>query len=101
MAKILEHLSTNNGAYIKKLGELLEAEEKVLEGKKSVITKETVETEMKEGDQKSSSHYENLSLIFAIFKNLFHIADQGMLEMLVSDELMMISFGALECNKNL
>jgi hypothetical protein len=77
----------------------MENEEKNLEEKKSEITKITnanTDIELKEIETKNQ-HYENLSLIFTIFKSILCIADQSMLEMLVSDEFMYITFGALEC----
>lgn len=36
-------------------------------------------------------------MIFTIFKNLFFIADQNLLELLMNDELYLITFGSLEC----
>lgn len=83
-----------NGEYIRKLGELLESEEKKLEEKKSEISKLTKSTDV---DSKLYSQFdENLSLIFTIFKNLFFIADRYLIEFLVQDEFYLITFGALE-----
>ena len=95
--RLLEKLNLENGLYIKKLGDLLENEERKLEEKKSVITKKTQETDNKENEPKNISQFEHLSLIFTIFKNILYLADQNLLELLVSDELYMITFGALEC----
>lgn len=96
--KILDCVYANKGEYIKKLGEVLEQEEKKIEEKKSEITKVTSgeENDVREIDPKNSQ-FENLSLIFTIFKNLFFIADQNVLELLLSDEIYLITFGALEC----
>jgi hypothetical protein len=95
--RILECISLQKGAYIKKFGEVLEQEERKIEEKKSEITKATAdECDIREIDPKNSQ-FENLSLIFTIFKNLFYIADQNILELLLSDELYLITFGALEC----
>jgi hypothetical protein len=96
MMRILDFLAYENGAYIKKLGELLDQEEKKLEEKKSEVTK-VEELECKEGEHKTNQ-FENLSIIFSIFKNLFFVADQNTIELLLSDDNYMITFGALECN---
>jgi hypothetical protein len=96
--KILEILMANKGYYIKQLGDLFESEEKILEKeKKSDITRNTDVTEFYLPEGKTH-FYENLSLIFSIFKNIFIIADQQLIETLISDELYLITFGALECN---
>ena len=81
----------------------MDNEEKKLEERKSVITKETKETkdstsENKETETKNISQFEHLSLIFTIFKNILYLADQNLLELLVSDDLYLITLGALECN---
>ena len=103
--RIVERLNSENGIYIKKLGELLENEEKKLEEKKSEITKITKKTEETENENeandkeiKTGSQFEHLSLIFTIFKNILYLADQNLIELLVSDDLYLITFGALECN---
>lgn len=80
----------------------MENEERKLEERKSVITKETKETkdsnsENKDAETKNISQFEHLSLIFTIFKNILYLADQNLLELLVSDDLYLITFGALEC----
>ena len=96
--KILDFITQNKGMYIKKLGEVLEGEEKKLEEKKSEITKASGEVEdIRVGIDPKNSQFENLSLIFSIFKNIFFIADQNTLELLLSDEIYLITFGALEC----
>lgn len=76
---------------------MLETEEKKLEEKKSEITKKTSDTDDRDSDTKNISQFEHLSLIFTIFKNILYIADQSLIELLVSDELYSITFGALEC----
>jgi hypothetical protein len=82
----------NRGFYLKKLGAILESEEKILEKeKKSDITNNT---------ENDINLYEKLNLVFSIFKNIFFIADKEFIEMLLSDDLYMITFGALECNLN-
>jgi len=40
---------------------------------------------------------ETLEIIFNIFKNLLYIADKNMMELLVEDDIYLITFGALEC----
>ena len=97
--RILELLSSNNGAYVKKLGEIMDEEEKIVEEKRSVVTKVPDENEMKEVESKNP-HFENLSLLFMIFKSILNIADQSMIELFVSDEFQYTTFGALE-RKNL
>ena len=98
--KIIDYISMNKGQYVKKLGEVLEGEEKKLEEKKSEITTKVSsigdEIDIRGIDPKNSQ-FENLSLIFSIFKNIFYIADQNTLELLLNDELYLITFGALEC----
>ena len=88
----------------------MENEEKKLEEKKSEVTKNTQVTENeadngseenenaeKEKEIKTVSQFEHLSLIFTIFKNILYLADQNLIELLVSDDLYLITFGALEC----
>lgn len=93
--RIIEHITFNGGSYIKKLGDVLEQEEKKLEEKKS--EKSTQISAANNGEELNFKDLENLSLIFTIFKNMFYIADQNLIELLVSNELYIITFGALEC----
>jgi hypothetical protein len=73
-----------------------------LEEKKSEITKASGEdVDIRVGIDPKNSQFENLSLIFSIFKNIFFIADQNTLELLLSDDIYLITFGALECKKKL
>ncbi len=90
VAKIQTFLMSNRGLYLKKIGKILEAEEKSLENenKCDIITLSDNVNQMK---------YENLNIIFTIFKNIFFIADKEFIEMLISEDLYMITFGALEC----
>lgn len=100
MVKILDYITQSKGIYIKKLGEVLEGEEKKLEEKKSEITKASGEdVDIRVGIDPKNSEFENLSLIFSIFKNIFYIADQNTLELLLCDDIYLITFGALECKK--
>ncbi len=100
VVKILDYITQNKGIYIKKLGEVLEGEEKKLEEKKSEITKASGEdVDIRVGIDLKNSEFENLSLIFSIFKNIFFIADQNTLELLLCDDIYLITFGALECKK--
>ncbi len=92
--RILEHVTYDRGSYIKKLGDVLEQEDKKLEEKKS---EKSTQISALNAEEKSYKDLENLSLIFTIFKNLFFIADQNLIELLVSNELYLITFGALEC----
>jgi hypothetical protein len=87
----------NRGYFIKQLGNILAMEEKTLEKEKaSDITKNTDITEFYVPEGKTHL-FENLSYIFSIFKNIFIIADQQLIDTLISDELYLITFGALEC----
>ena len=89
-ARVQQYLMSNRGYYLKRLGTLLENEEKIIEKEKK--------NELNANFENSELNlYENLNLIFTIFKNIFFIADKEMIEMLLSDELYMITFGALEC----
>ena len=45
-------------------------------------------------------NYDNLSIIFSIFKNILVISNQNILEMLVHDDFYQILLGALECKIN-
>jgi len=86
----------------------LEEKKLELEEKRSEITKKTQETETEnyennenaenvEKEMKSVSQFEHLSLIFTIFKNILYLADQNLIELLMTDDLYLITFGALEC----
>jgi len=76
----------------------MENEERKLEERKSeMTTKETKDSENKDAETKNISQFEHLSLIYSIFKNILYLADQNLLELLVSDDLYLITFGALEC----
>jgi hypothetical protein len=99
IVKILEHISNDNGLYIKKLGELLDHIEKKRDVKKCEEREsdKTNKTSDEEIDVTSKQWIdENLSLIFTIFRNLFFIASQDIIELLLNDELYLITFGALE-----
>lgn len=95
------------GAFIIKLGEIIVNEEKKIEElKSSTKTKETKDTNDNDEDnleasKKEQDIYENLNIIFTIMKNIFNIADQQTIELLMSDELYLIVFNALECTTKL
>lgn len=72
ISKLIEFLSNDNWKFFKQLGDVVIQEE-------------------------SLKRYENLSLIFTIYKSIFAIADQTIIEMLVSDQFYKITFTALEC----
>jgi hypothetical protein len=79
----------------------MENEERKLEERKSEMTTketETKDSENKDAETKNISQFEHLSLIYSIFKNILYLADQNLLELLVSDDLYLITFGALECS---
>ena len=73
--KINEEVMENNCHFIKKLGELIDIEEK---------------------NKKNNESTDALSYIFVIFKYLFLLAKRELIEVLVSDEFYTITFGALE-----
>ena len=73
--KINEEVMENNCHFIKKLGELIDIEEK---------------------NKKDNESTDALSYIFVIFKYLFLLAKRELIEVLVSDEFYTITFGALE-----
>ena len=47
--------------------------------------------------EEESKNYDNLLMIFTIFKNILLISNQPLQEMLVHDDYYQIVFGALEC----
>jgi len=71
LPKLIEFLTNDNGKFFKQLGDIINQEEKI-------------------------KRFENLTIIFTIFKNIFAIADQSIIEMLVSDQFYKITFTALE-----
>jgi len=48
--------------------------------------------------EEENQNYDNLLMIFNIFKNILLISNQNLLEMFVHDDFYQILFGALECN---
>lgn len=68
--------------------------------KDTLSMKETATTfsnsQVSKYDKSINTNYENLSIIFTIFKYLILIADQTTLEILVSGDIFLITFGALE-----
>lgn len=51
--------------------------------------------------EEDSFNYDNLAIIFNIFKNILLISNQSILEMLVHDDFYLFFLGALECTLNL
>lgn len=96
--KINEEVIENNGLFIKKLGELLENEEKNnLNGNTNINNNISNNTSYNISNNiNNGMNYDNLSYIFIIFKNLFLIANRDLIELLVSDNFYNITFGALE-----
>ena len=118
-------LSETNCEFVKKLGKLLNEEEKRVEEIKSSAsfsssdtdislivkkdikndnTKEIVENIVTNPNKKTNVNNnnnkhnlnENINYIFTIFKNLILIAEKDLLELLFNDECYLITFGALE-----
>ena len=114
-------LNETNFEFIKKLGKLLNDEEKKLEEMKSSSSFSSLETNITVNMKKEiknennngvnekiinndtnkkiinkSFFSENFNYIFNIFKNLILIGDKDLLELLLNDECYLITFGALE-----
>ena len=122
-------LNETNFEFIKKLGKLLNDEEKKVEELKSSVSFSSLETNISLNMKKDSKNEnikevtekninndtnkkiinkayfnENINYIFNIIKNLILIGDKDLLELLFDDECYLITFGALEhdpqTNKN-
>ena len=89
ISKINEEIIENNCMFIRKLGEIIDYEEKNNKTKSN-----TVSTSNTDNTQDTTN--DNLSYIFIIFKNIFLIANRELIEILVNDEFYNTTFGALE-----
>ena len=125
LSDFIGYLYETNCEFIKKLGKLLNEEEKRVEELKSsasfsssdtdisLIVKKDIKNENnKEITEKNivinpikkttvnnnnkHNFNENINYIFIIFKNLILIAEKDLLELLFNDECYLITFGALE-----
>ena len=124
LSDFIGYLSETNCEFVKKLGKLLNEEEKRVEELKSSAsfsssdtdislivkkdikndnTKEIVENIVTNPNKKANvnnnnkhNFNENINYIFTIFKNLILIAEKDLLELLFNDECYLITFGALE-----
>ena len=123
LSDFIAYLSETNCEFVKKLGKLLNEEEKRVEELKSsasfsssetdislIVPKDIKNENIKDGAEKNIvaspnkktnrnnkiNCNENINYIFTIFKNLILIADKDLLELLFNDECYLITFGALE-----
>ena len=126
LSDFIVYLSETNCEFIKKLGKLLNEEEKKVEESKSsasfsssetditlIVPKDIKNENIKEAADKNivaspnkktniinninkHNSNENINYIFTIFKNLILIADKDLYELLFNDECYLITFGALE-----
>ena len=110
----INYLKNNDCKFIKELGELLNEEEKKIESLKTTTSSSLIsnnnnksnENIINENETKSNDYnqkqidkdfpMENIHYIFTIFKNLVLIGDKELLELLIDDNLYLITFGALE-----
>ena len=88
ISKINEEIIENNCMFIRKLGEIIDYEEKNSKTKSSTVSTSNTDTQDTSND--------NLSYIFIIFKNIFLIANRELIEILVNDEFYNTTFAALE-----
>ena len=123
---LVNYLEGTNCEFIKKLGLLLNSEEKKIEEVKSSLSLNSLETDvslinnkdnykesineitekiinMGEGERgnsessnKAAFFNENINYIFNIFKNMILYGNKALLELLFDDDNYLISFGALE-----
>ena len=122
LSDFIGYLYETNCEFIKKLGKLLNEEEKRVEELKSSASFSSSDTDIsliviknennKEITEKNivinpikkttvnnnnkHNFNENINYIFIIFKNLILIAEKDLLELLFNDECYLITFGALE-----
>ena len=121
LSNFVEFLNETNFDFIKKIGKLLNDEEKNIEEQKSAVSFSSFDTNVtlnmkknnktennKEITEKKNNNNmnkklnnnsfsnENINYIFNIFKNLILIGDKNLLEILFNDECYLITFGALE-----
>ena len=105
----ITYLKNNDCKFIIELGELLNEEEKKIEKLRTTTSSNKSndniniinENETKSNDYNQKQIYkdfpmENIHYIFTIFKNLVLIGDKELLELLIDDNLYLITFGALE-----
>ena len=88
ISKINEEIIENNCMFIRKLGEIIDYEEKNSKTKSRTVSTSNTDTQDTSND--------TLSYIFIIFKNIFLIANRELIEILVNDEFYNTTFAALE-----
>ena len=111
LLEFTEYLKESNFEFIKKLGKILDDEEKKIEDAKSCASYSSIDTNItlslkkdnstcesiKENKKNKNSFVnENIIYIFNIFKNLILIGDKELLELLLCDECYLITFRAFE-----
>ena len=117
LSEFIEYLKETNFEFIKKLGTILENEEKKNEDVKSCVSYTSLETNVTlniKRDNSSESSKEiincsennkkinkpcfnkNINYIYNIFKNLILIGENELLEILFNDDCYLITFGAFE-----
>lgn len=101
----ITYLKNNDFKFIVQLGELLNEEEKKIENLRTTTSSSLISSniinETKSSDYNQQQIYKNFPMdnihyIFNIFKNLVLIGDKELLEILIDDNLYLITFGALE-----
>ena len=93
----ITYLKSNDCKFIIELGELLNEEEKKIENLRTTTSSsETKSNDYNQQQIDKNFPMENIHYIFTIFKNLVLIGDKELLELLIDDNLYLITFGALE-----
>ena len=117
LSEFIEYLKETNFEFIKKLGKILENEEKKYEDVKSCVSYTSLETNVtlnvkRENNNESNKELtnssenkkkinkpffnKNINYIFNIFKNLILIGENELLKIMFNDECYLITFGAFE-----
>lgn len=117
LSEFIEYLKETKFEFIKKLGKILENEEKKNEDVKSCVSYTSLETNVtlnikRDNSGESSKEItncsennkkinnpcfnKNINYIFNIFKNLILIGENELLEILFNDDCYLITFGAFE-----
>ena len=98
-----ENLKDTNCVLIKEIGKILFDEEKRIEESNSSISFSSSDTDISlnlnknnKNINETNNNYDNINLIFKIFKNLILVGDKELLEILFNEECYLITFAALE-----
>ena len=112
--EFIDYLKNTNFAFIKKIGKILDDEDKKIEETKSSVSISSRETNLTLNPNNSNESIkeiidssvnnkninqqltETIKYIFNIFKNLVLIGNRELLELLFDDECYLITFGAFE-----